>query len=198
MAGPPKDLSPAQLWAEITQEPRPFRIVDFPRNHPKTGLAYCQIALAVLTPGEQVRCAVAADAYVRSQLGIQKSGELSKGYDITYDNAIGIETIYMSARAPSDVDAKFFPSADAIRNNLTSHEVAVLIDAYAQITSEIGPIISTMTKVDMEAWLDVLEDGAGRVSPLYRLSPEQKNDLIRYLAEQLRSLRKANYSRDTQ
>lgn len=192
MAGPPHNISEAQLWAEITAHKRPYREVDFPRNRPDTGKPYCKVALIVLTPAEEVVNAARADEYVKKTLGIQKDGEVSRGYNVVYDNAAGVQTLYESTRRIEDHDKHFFPSADALRDVLTTDELAVLIEAYAQMRAEIGPILSTMTQLEMDAWLDVLEAGAERVSPLYLLSPAQKNDLIYYCAAQLRNLRKDN------
>lgn len=192
MAGPPHHISEAQLWAEITAHKRPYREVDFPRKRPDTGQPYCKIVLIVLTPAEEIINAARADEYVKKTLGIQKNGEVSRGYNVVYDNAAGVQTLYESARFVDDHDRRFFPSAEALRDVLTTDELAVLIEAYSQMRAEIGPIISTMTQLEMEAWLDVLEAGAERVSPLYLLSPAQKNDLIYFYAERLRTLRKAS------
>jgi len=140
MAKPSENISPAQLWAEITACPRPNRIIDFPRKRPGTDEPFCQVAMLVLTPAEQVKAAANAEKYVKAAIGTPKTGETSKGYDQVYDNAAGVETLYQCIRVAGDVDKHFFPSADALREVLTSDELAVLIQAYADMCIEIGPI----------------------------------------------------------
>lgn len=188
---PSDSLSPAQLWAEVTKLPRPHRVVDFPRKG-LDGEPVCKIILTSLTPTEQVRSASEAEKYVQSKLGIQKIEERGTGYSAVYDSAAATEFLYQSARCAQDFNTKFFPSSQAIRDFLTSDEVAVLVQAYAQMTNEIGPMISNMSKEEQEAWLEKLALGAQITSPFYLLTSEQKNDLLRYSAEQLWSSRKLN------
>lgn len=197
MSKPSENISPAQLWAEITACPRPHRIIDFPRKRPGTELPFCEVALLVLTPAEQVRAAVAADKYVKAQIGTAKAGDSSKGYDQVYENAAGVETLYQCIRVADDLGKHFFPGANELRDVLTSDEMAVLMQAYADMCSEIGPIVSMLSKDELDAWCDRLEVGADRVSPLYLLSLEAKNQVIRCLGSRLHSSRTASLSQGT-
>jgi hypothetical protein len=193
MSLPSDSLSPAQLWSELTKLPRPHREVDFPRKDAE-GNPICKLILTSLTPSEQVRSASEAEKYVQSKFGVQKTDERGTGYSTVYDSAAATEFLYQSARSSQDFNAKFFPSSQAIRDHLTSDEVAVLVQAYAQMTGEIGPMTSTMSESDMEAWLEKLALGAQITSPFYLLTSEQKNDLLKYSAQQLWSSRKVNAS----
>jgi len=69
-------------------------------------------------------------------------------------------------------------------------EVGVLYQAFEQVSAEFGPILSALSEVEMEAWLEKLAKGADSVSPFWRLSSGQKNELLMYSASQLLSLRK--------
>lgn len=191
MSGPNLSISPAQLWVEITKLPRPSRIIDFPRKD-QDGNAVCQLALVVLSPSEQVQCAVEAERYVNNKLGITKVDERAQGYKTIFDTASTTECLFLSARSAADVNARFFPTSQSIRDHLTADETAVLMQAYVQMTSELGPIISTMSEKDMEAWLERLAVGAEIVSPFYLLSLAQMSDLTKYSAVQLWNARRDN------
>lgn len=191
MSGPNLSISPAQLWVEITKLPRPSRIIDFPRLN-TDGKPLCQIMLTVLSPTEQIQCVVEAERYVNSKLGITKIDERASGYKTVFDTASATECLFLSARSADDVGVKFFPSSQAIRDVLTADETGVLMQAYGQMTAEMGPIISTMNEKDMEAWLERLALGADIVNPFWLLSSEQKNDLLKYSAVQLWSSRRDN------
>ena len=193
MSGPNMNISPAQLWVEITKLPRPSRVIDFPRKDME-GNPICQVQLVVLTPAEQVQCAVEAERYVNLKLGVTKVEERANAYKTIFDTASTTECLYLSARSASDIDVRFFPTSQSIRDHLTADEAAVLMQAYGQMNSELGPIISTMSEKDMEAWLERLALGADIVSPFWLLSSEQKNDLTKYFAAQLWSARKVNSS----
>lgn len=191
MSGPNMSISPAQLWVEITKLPRPSRIIDFPRKG-GDGNPICQLALVVLSPSEQVQCAVEAERYVNNKLGITKVDERAQGYKTIFDTASTTECLFLSARSAADINVRFFPTSQSIRDHLTADETAVLMQAYGQMTSELGPIISTMSEKDMEAWLERLAVGAEIVSPFYLLSLAQMSDLTKYSAVQLWSARRDN------
>lgn len=193
MSGPNLSISPAQLWVEITKLPRPSRIIDFPRKG-GDGNPICQLALVVLSPSEQVQCAVEAERYVNNKLGITKVDERAQGYKTIFDTASTTECLFLSARSAADINVRFFPTSQSIRDHLTADETAVLMQAYVQMTSELGPIISTMSEKDMEAWLERLAVGAEIVSPFFFLSSEMKNDLLKYSAVQLSNSRKDSSS----
>jgi len=186
---PNSDMTPAALWAEITRLPRPCKPIDFPRKG-SDGEPVCQLSLSVLTPSEQVQCASAAEAYVRAKMGAQKAEERGPGYHSVYNSAVAAEFLFHSCRSVNDSSLKFFPTAQAIRDFLTIEEVGVLYQAFEQVSAEFGPILSALSEVEMEAWLEKLAKGADSVSPFWRLSSGQKNELLMYSASQLLSLRK--------
>lgn len=189
----PPNLSPAELWAEITRQPVPHREIDFPRRD-DDGKPICKLTLVVLTPTEQVQCAAAGERYCKELLGVQKLEDRGIGYKDIYDSAAATEFLFQSARYSPDINVKFFPSAQWIRDKLTADEVAVLVNAYEQLSAELGPIISSLSEVEMNAWLEKLALGAKITSPFYLLSSKEKNELLRFSAMELSRLRMVSSS----
>lgn len=178
-AGPPPNIEPADLWTKLTTLPRPHTEVAFPRKDPRTGLPMAdKVKVWVLTESELMSSRAAADAYAHEiLLKPQKSGDANLGYQDIYRNACVIEIVWRCCRAPINVQVPAFPSTKAIRQWLTSDEIAVLFQAYCAWQRESGPILSSMDKAEMEAWIAVLREGGSRV-PLARLASESVIDLL--------------------
>jgi hypothetical protein len=178
-AGPPPNIEPADLWTKLTTLPRPHTEVAFPRKDPRTSQPMAdKVAIWVLTESELMASRAAADAYAHEMLlKPQKSGDANLGYQDIYRNACVIEIVWRCCRAPVNVQVPAFPSTKAIRQWFTSDEIAVLFQAYCAWQRESGPILSTMDKAEMDAWIEVLKDGGSRV-PLARLASESVIDLL--------------------
>jgi hypothetical protein len=197
MSGPPSNIDPGALFAKIVAVPRPHKIIDHPRLDPETGKPIIQIALTPLTEGQLMACRAAAESYARMML---KDDDKSKtpgdslGYRDLYVNAVFVEFLARACRHPAMLQFPVFPGgSDQIRQNLTSDEVAVLFSAAEIWQSESGPIVSTMSEPEMKAWVDVLAEGASRV-PLSALSSEARNDLLLFMAVQLRNYSTGRFS----
>lgn len=195
MSGPPTHITPTDLWAALTSTPRPYRTVDFPRTDPSTGQAIGEVAMWVLTPAEHSHCSGAAERYAKKVLG--DAPRESIAFATVYDNAVAVEILMRAVRSATNVAAPFFPSADAIRETLTTDEVGALFAAYAQLQAELGPIVSRMTAEQLEAWLVRLEEGGRTLAPFYSLSPAAKNELLSFLVSHWWSSQKANNSPGT-
>jgi hypothetical protein len=165
---PPKNLTGAELFAALTQAPRPFRIVDFPRKDPITGEPLGRVALWVLTQVERISAAAAAEKRVRDLLGT--AGDYSQGAADVYENAAAAEILALACRDADDVTKPLFPSAMHVRSVLTVDEVAVLLRMYAEAQTELGPIVSEMSEADVERWIAKLME-AGTAVPLASLVP---------------------------
>jgi hypothetical protein len=192
-AGPPANVAPADLWAKLTTLPRPHTEVAFPRKHPVTGEWFTdKVALRVLTESELMKARAAADAYARDLLGSktkQSDANAAHNADIiggsAYEeirrNACVVEVLWLACRSatrlPDSLGIPAFPSTMMMRQYFTSDEFAVLFQAYAAFQSESGPILSSMTPDEMEAWIAVLQEGASRV-PLSRLPLAIVQDLL--------------------
>ena len=197
MSAPPTNLSAADLWTAITVRPRPNRLVEFPRRDPVTNESIGNVAMWVLTPNEHAQASAAAEKYTKTMLGETSPDHRSLSYPTVYDNAASVEILARCCRAESDLTRTAFPSPQAIREVLTTDEVAVLISAYLQFRAEVGPIVSDMTELEMEAWISRLEEGGRVVAPFFTLSPAQKLDLFQFMANRLRTVRMGNSSPGT-
>lgn len=195
--GPPDHVAPADLWAQITATPRPSRIVDFPRNG-EDGKSLGQIRLQTLTQAEQMESAASAERvakkFMRESVGNQ---EQNLGYDSVYRNAAAVEILFRSARKVDEPQRFFFPSPDEMRKRLTVDEVGVLMSAYLTTQSELGPIVSQLSEVEAEAWIERLAEGGSRV-PLAFLSSEAQLELLTLMASLIRSLRTEQFSPGSQ
>lgn len=195
MSAPPENIKPSDLYAALVAVPRPHRIIDFPRKDPRTGEPVGRLAMWVLTQQEHMAASADADRWAKRILkDQQKTGEANLGYESVYNNEGAVQLLFRACRDAGDLNRAAFPTVEALRQSLTADEVAVLLSAYFQMTSEVGPIVGAMTKEDVDAWLDKLERGGLEGFPFYLLSSEAKNDLITSLAERYLSSRTDNSS----
>ena len=194
-AGPPSNVEPVDLWTKLTTLPRPHTEVAFPRKDLKTGEPMTdKVGLWVLTEAELMSARAAADAYAKDLLvGPQKSGDANLGYQDIYRNALVIEIVWRCCRNPLNVGGPAFPSSAMIRKFFTSDELAVLFHSYTAFQAESGPIISSMTKDEMEAWIEALIVGGSSV-PLAPLPSGSVTELLMHSVSLLRKLRQDNGS----
>lgn len=178
-AGPSADKAPADLWTLLTELPRPHTEVPFPRKHPVTGEPLTEkVAIWVLTEAELMSARAAADAYAKEMLSNpQKSGDANLGYQEIFRNECIVEVICRACRNVKDLKAPAFPNPMLARKFLTSDEFSVLFQAYCDFQAECGPILSHMTREEMNAWIDRLMEGASLV-PLAALSSGARNQLL--------------------
>lgn len=163
------DISPKDLWAQITAMPRPSQVVDFPRNG-TNGKPLGEVRLRVLTQEEQMLCAAEAERYTKKAIkDLPKGEEAQLGYQSVYQNAAAVEVLFHAARQVDDHEKSFFPSRQHLREYLTADEVGVLMVQYYTVQSKLGPIVSTMTETEVDAWIFRLGEG-GSAYPLDFLS----------------------------
>lgn len=188
MAMPPADIPPNELWLQITQMPRPFRVVDFPREDPVTGKPVAQLAMMLLTQQEAMTCQLAAEKFARAHMkdDMPRESEARDGYQDLYRNAAAVEVLFRSCKRLEDVKLPFFPSPELMRKNLSQDEIGVLSMSYNRVRAELGPYVTELTKEQLDAWLKVLSQG-GNADFLDFLSSEAKSELIVHLASHLSS-----------
>lgn len=185
MSGPPDNIPPSELWTKLMAAERPCRVVDFPRKDPTTGEPIGKVALWVLSIGEIIAAKADAATYARQLIKEKVSrDEYVEGYQQVWDDASAVEVLWRAARRPEDTRHPAFPTPSAARQRLTSDELAVLMNQYAQVQHELGPIVANMTEPEMEAWLKRLEEG-GSADPLAFCSSEQLRALVMYSAFRL-------------
>lgn len=194
MAGPPDNIAPTELFLAIQKRPRPFRVVDFPRQDPVTGEPIGKVAITPLFQAELLEAKAEA-----TRLGKQLTKdnldprEYVVGHEQIYQDICGSEILCRACRDPNDINVKIFRTAGDVRKHLTSDELAVLIQNYALVQLEVGPLITGMSQVEMDAWLQRLGEGASAL-PLALLSLEQVRALLMHSASRLRTSQTGNGS----
>lgn len=188
MSAPPKEIPPAELWAQLIKLPRASRKVDFPRQWPGTDEPIGQICIQVLTQNEQTAAAAEAEKATQRLLGDKPASERGEGYDTVYKNACAVELLFRACKRAEDPTLPFFPSPNAMREHLTANEVAVLMNSYLLLQDELGPIVSRMSQEEVDAWVQRLVE-AGSSAPLATLSWGAITVLANSMAYQLASSR---------
>jgi len=188
MPFPPKDVAASDLFIRLTSTERPHRIVDIPRKGPD-GEPIAQVALVVLTQEEMNAAAAEAERRTRKLLGqdIPKKEEAQAGYLDVYNNLAAIEVLFRACRTTEDPKKPAFRTPQEIQSSLTSDEVGVLYHAYLTVQQELGPIVATMTEMEIESWIRVLAEG-GTADPLGLLSWGALTTLVRSMATLLHDL----------
>ena len=184
---PPENLTPAQLYTELSKMPRPHRVVPFPRKKPGTDEPMGHVALVPLTQKETIESTIAADLFVLERMPGAKEGG-SIGYPIAYGDECAVEQLARACREVDDVEKQVFPNAAAVRR-LTADEIAVLYQAYLDVRAELGPICSAMTQEETDAWVDRLIVGGNEVDHLAFFSLEGLRTLLRTSVARLRGSR---------
>lgn len=184
-SGPPKDLSASELWAALTQIPRPWKVVDFPRVDPFTKESVGKLAIWVLTQEEQIAASAEADQVAKKILkDPQRTGESNVGYENIYNNESTVQVLYRACRDVKDVTRPAFPSASLLRKNLSTDEISVLAVHYLQVQAEVGPIVAAMTPDAEKLWIGRLAE-AGDIFPTGLLSLREQERLLLSMASQL-------------
>lgn len=188
MSAPPESLTPDELWVQITQAPRPFRVVDFPRNDTTTGKPVGQIAIWVLTQEEAMICQTAAERFVREMLkeNVPKKEDAQEGYINLYRNAACLEVLWRACRRTKDMKYPAFPSPGEMRKHMTTFEIGILQDHYNRVQTELGPYVSDFSIDEIDAWISRLMEGGSRYF-LDLLPSEGREALIERLVSLLRS-----------
>lgn len=151
------------LWAEIVKQPRPHRVVDFPRKRPD-GTPIGTVALIVLTQGDNMASAAEAEKTTR-KITAQDKGETSRE---VYTLAVNCEVLFRACKDPNDpkLERPFFRSVSDIRKFLTVDEIAVLMNLYLEFRRATSPIMGELdTDEEVEAWISTLALG-GNFDPL--------------------------------
>lgn len=174
-------MPPGELLARLTQMPRPFKIVAFPRLDPMTKESIADVALWPLTQSELLSARAAADAYSRQLMRDKpKEGEDNAGFKSIYHDAVTVELLIRACRQPTDLKSPAFPTAKIAREHVTANEFAILVRLYLQMEREVGPLVDFMSEEEMEAWVSRIQEDGSRV-PLAFLASEQLEDLLMYL-----------------
>lgn len=191
--GPPANIPPSELWALITQLPRPHRLVDFPAKDPN-GEPVGQVAIRVLSQEELMICASNAAKVAKDMLREQMSDAPQLAYEKIYQDACVCEVLHRACRdvkSAPEYNRPAFPAPREVRQRLTLDQTTVLMRAYLRVEAELGPIIAALEPEELNAWIGRLAQ-AGNAFPLVSLSRQALETLALSLA-----LRLASSSTDT-
>lgn len=180
------EKSPAELWATMTQTPRPFKIVDFPRCIDDMSI---KVGIRVLTQDEQMRVIMLASTEAKKEL-VKNKIDYDSAQDIVrqvveYHNTMHL--VYEVCRDPEDQTKPFFRSVAEIRKELSSDEVAALANEWLVFTSEASPLVTKMSKVEMESMIEFIA-AEGASLPLARMTPVAVIHLLNFMASRLSTL----------
>lgn len=183
MTSLPAGISAGELWAALSEVPRPFEVVEFPRAK-ANGDPVGHVAIVVLTAEEQFACSANAGRFTRSLIKDKETSPDAPDYRDIYSNQAALEVLVRACRDPKDIAKRVFPSPEELRKKLTGDELAVLFRHYLQVKSVKGPIVSSMSDDDVDAWIARLGE-AGSVLPLGLLSSDVLEELTLRLASRL-------------
>lgn len=189
---PPKsEISASELFTRLSQETpndRPFELVDFPRAG-KDGEPLGKMALWVLKQREIIAAKAEATRKAREFVKEkQAQNESIEGYLQVFNDICATEILVRCCREPDNRNIPIFPSGGAVRELLTADEMSVVTNQYWLIQLRLGPIVSTMSEEEKDAWLDRLGEGGSEI-PLASLSWELRTALLMHSARRLRAYR---------
>ena len=199
---PPENVTPVDRVTRLKNDARPTIAVDFPRKPPAGAEPYPQIHIRVLRQAEIMTCMASAEAYALEMLKSVKGAtgaNGSHGYHDIYTDAKVCELLWHACRSEHkderghSVHAPTFVSSKDVRQMLTSDETAALFSAYSRWQAESGPLVGTMDREELDAWLDRLKDGLAQL-PLHLLSSDRLNDLLMRSVARLRTSETVNIS----
>lgn len=189
MPGPPDDVPPADLFLKL-QEARPSDVIDFPRKT-GDGKRVGTTRIQVLLSSAHDKARIQALIKLRKTQGLTKE-DIEGPYgatllgDGTARELLAMACLTENPIAGSDGEnpryAQVFRDAEAIGDNLTSDEVAVLFQAYLLIQAKYGPFEKTVqTEQELSEWIKRLTEGAAAF-PLQQLSSVHWAELASLLA----------------
>jgi hypothetical protein len=200
MALPTDNISPEQLWAEITARPRPARIVETPLKRADGSPVYCAVrlltqaeALAAASEGEREATRI-AKAEGKSDTPALYAA--SKGPADLRNSCAAVEILMRAARMPHDQNVPFFPSKGHLLG-LLPDEIDILTGQYLMVQAELGPVIHALSDVEVEAWIEKLTTG-GQKFLLPFLSWGVVSTLLTSLASRAENSSTSNFSPGSQ
>jgi hypothetical protein len=196
--GPPKDVTPSELWLAMMAVPVPHVKVDMPIKEPVFGKSLGEVAIVPLSPEDLMISRKVAGEWASKMTGESpKHGEETPAYFAIMASEAAVQILWRALRDPNDPTLKkpAIPTAALIRRApFTDDIITVLMRLYTRACVTTGPIIATMTEEEMNAWLDALEEG-GAAFPFLLLSQEMQSELLTYSVARYRKYVEASGSR---
>jgi hypothetical protein len=177
---PQPGTNASELWIALSQLPRPVSPAHTLRAK---GVEVGTLVFWVLTSDELAQTYVQAHKATRDAFGVDDAkGTIA--YEEYYLEQKALHLIANACRQPEDVRFPVFPTAKDVRLHLTDDEAGVVLSAYNIFRRESGPILSEITPEVVDAWIEVLQEGASRL-PLARCGGDAMTDLVMSLVLRL-------------
>lgn len=194
MAGPPTDVTPAELFTKIQEPPRPSEVVNFPRRTPD-GKPVGTVRIQVLPMREHTRARKAALEKATSQHKLSREDRDSGLGLAIVNDAVACELLAVACRTEQNHGNEekpfypvIFPTAEAIADLLSADEIAVLFNCYLLVQAKWGPFEKTIqTEQELSEWIKRLVEGAAEF-PLAQLSSAPSAELPSLLARRAYTL----------
>lgn len=174
MAGPPKDVSPSDLFLKLL-EPQPTEVVDFPRRG-ADGRAIAQIRIGVLTQEDHDIARIDAHRKLRAQ-ALDKDDMAGQAIQEVLGDSVARELLQKACLSVEGADfedgkppryAHVFRSPEELKK-LRPDEIAVLFGEYMLVQEKFGPRDRFMgSDAEVTKWIVTLQEGASEF-PLLRL-----------------------------
>jgi hypothetical protein len=172
------------LFLLLSQEPRPFEVVPFPKK--VKGKAF-NVSMVILTAMESAQCK--AEAEKKAQKFLQEATGKNKGYEDLYNDFCAINILWHATRFENDVKKQFFPTKESILDVLTVDEIGILMNHYYSVLLHKGPIIAEFSEEDLKNWMErIVKDGNSSSFLFNSLSVEALKQLVNGLADQLKTI----------
>lgn len=193
----PPNIPSEQLLNKLINYKRPYKNVPFPREENGQPIGY--IAMVVLTEKEEIECNEYLDSAMRMSLKkkgleVPKDDEHAESYHNLYTMKQAVEILFKACRKCEDVEKPFFSTREQIAQYLTKTEIAILMKQYIMVQAEFGPIISKMSAVEMDAWIDKLSMDKEQRFFLSYLSLEATSELVMHIVSRLTNSQTGNGS----
>lgn len=183
----PKEETGSEIWHLLTAVPRPSRKVPLPRKLPGTNQSVGDVPVWPLTHSELIESNAAAEQRMRTLFKDEnKKDELNLGYQHSFANELAVQHLWRACRDPNDLNKPAFPSPKSMSLQFTGDEIGVLYNHFLTVQAEIGPITSTMSDEEYEAWIRRISE-AGNADPFESLSWDLQRTLVVSMASQLAS-----------
>jgi hypothetical protein len=184
MSLPPENIKDYDLFAQITQLPRPYKIVDSPLK--LADGSYAPVAIWALTQEEHCRCTASAEEWtqniLKERIKHPKKDEQCLAYDKLHFNRSTSEVLFRAVRRADDINKPFFTDVKSIQFYLTLDQIVHMFNQYNIVMKELGPMINDLTAFEMDLWIDKLKRGSS-IAPLDNLSSQMQSQLILYMAD---------------
>ena len=191
-------MSEENLFARLTQLPRPHMVVPFPMPDGTEE----EIIMRVLTAMEMSQCKSDAERRSKQSLSskgsdpndvvqsvVIREGEASEGYKELYRDFLTYNILFRACRNKDNIDKPVFPTLTDVAKHLGVDEAGILINHYYTTQLNKGLVIVNMTKDDMETNLKKIIDAGTDPSFFFNsFSSEMLKTFLSFTVSQLRSL----------